>query len=147
MFVKEKAAEQLKQAQGKSTARILTIDQVERLLEAAEEWIAEHKLPGYALKYTHFEYQEMVPNSYKMGAKATKLTATLTQKGTIKAVSFERDWARNNAWGGEINRLVLDYVGMFNGEYSFERKSYNHDKMMHRYIGFLGFNGHGTVCF
>lgn len=145
MFVREKAEQQLKDAQGKATTRTLTIDQVERMIKQAEEWLSAHDTPKWALKYIRFQYQEKVCNAYNYIADATELTITFTQKGTAKTVSFARKPAQSAAYGGEIKRLVLDTNAMLACEYLFRPENTEQQLLAGRFATLLGFKHQGTI--
>jgi hypothetical protein len=141
MFNREKVQAQLSEAQGKTTARTLDIDQVERLAELAESKAKD--LPVWILKYVIFEYQETVANSYRYVPDATRAEFTFTQKGTVKNVTIERTNTRSQAYGGSIRRFVLDVGQMTAQEYGTDY--YGNSLLINRLIAAYGFNHQGTM--
>lgn len=142
MFNKIKVEKQLKDAQGKATARTLDIDQIEKLVELAEEKAVD--LPVWILKHLYFEYQETVANSYKYVPDATRVQFDFTQKGTVKNVMVERTTTHSQAYGGYISRFVLDIGAMLEQEYN-GISYYENSLIVNRLIAGRGFNHQGTM--
>lgn len=140
MFDKAKVQAQLEEAQGKATARTLTIDDVAKLVDLAEAEAA--KMPKWILKHIYFEHYKTVPHGYKYAAQATRIQFTFTQRGGIKYTTIARIDSRSQAYGGIVRRFVLNVDAMARGEYQVPYAG--HSLLYSRLIAPHGFNHQGT---
>jgi DNA-binding transcriptional regulator WhiA len=139
MFDKLKIQEQLDKVQKGCKVRLLSITQVESLINEAENWISDHKLPEDILPYVSFEYVESVAKAYKYSAESTRLSLSFTKKGTVKDITVSRSYAPK---GYHTSRFHLNSGKLFAEVYDLEffTKNEKQRKLLLAAVRSWGFN-------
>lgn len=92
---KEKLAQAIKEAEGRSTARTITADKIQNILDAVSKGIAKTKLNGTKVFYDGAEH---FPNAYKYRPESTHWSAE-NVKGKWYVTSISRGTCPNRKGG------------------------------------------------
>lgn len=96
----EKLATAIKEAEGKATARTVTVDDIRRTLAKIGNGIAKAKLHGTTVHYTGAEH---FPNAYRFRPESTHWVAK-NIKGKWYVVKIFRDTCPNRTtWNTEVD--------------------------------------------